>query len=64
MLAYYHNGTISMDATFGRNDVKSHLVTLMGFYVYKSKISVICASMLRIVWVTKKSPFSFVHGMY
>jgi hypothetical protein len=23
-----------MDATFGRNDVKSHLVTLMGFYVH------------------------------
>ncbi len=31
MLAYAHNGSISMDATFGTNDVKYHLFTLMGF---------------------------------
>ncbi len=31
MLAYAHNGSISMDATFGTNDVKCHLFTLMGF---------------------------------
>jgi hypothetical protein len=30
MLAYGHNGAISMDATFGTNDVKYHLFTLMG----------------------------------
>jgi hypothetical protein len=26
-----HNGAISMDATFGTNDMKFHLFTLMGF---------------------------------
>jgi hypothetical protein len=31
MLAYGHNRIISMDATFGTNDVKYHLFTLMGF---------------------------------
>jgi hypothetical protein len=34
MFAYGHNGTISMDATFGTNDVKYHLFTLMGFDVH------------------------------
>ncbi len=31
MLSYGHNGAISMDATFGTNDMKFHLFTLMGF---------------------------------
>jgi hypothetical protein len=31
MLLYGHNGAISMDATFGTNDMKFHLFTLMGF---------------------------------
>jgi hypothetical protein len=31
MLSYGHNGAIPMDATFGTNDMKFHLFTLMGF---------------------------------
>jgi hypothetical protein len=31
MILCGHNGAISMDATFGTNDVKFHLFTLMGF---------------------------------
>jgi len=31
MLSYGHKGAISMDATFGTNDMKFHLFTLMGF---------------------------------
>jgi len=31
MILCGHNGTISMDATFGTNDVKFHLFTLMNF---------------------------------
>jgi hypothetical protein len=31
MLSYGHIGVISMDATFGTNDMKFHLFTLMGF---------------------------------
>jgi hypothetical protein len=31
MLSYGHNGAISTDATFGTNDMKFHLFTLMGF---------------------------------
>ncbi len=31
MLSSSHNGAISMDATFGTNDMKFHLFTLMGF---------------------------------
>jgi hypothetical protein len=31
MLSYGHNNAISMDATFGTNDMKFHLFTLMGF---------------------------------
>jgi hypothetical protein len=31
MLSYGHNGAISMDATFGTNDMKFHLFALMGF---------------------------------
>jgi len=31
MLSYGHNGVISKDATFGTNDMKFHLFTLMGF---------------------------------
>jgi len=34
MFVYAHNGSISMDATFGTNDVKYHLFTLMGFDVH------------------------------
>jgi hypothetical protein len=31
MLSYGHNGAISIDATFGTNDLKFYLFTLMGF---------------------------------
>jgi hypothetical protein len=31
MISYGHNGAISMDATFGTNDMKFHLFTLMAF---------------------------------
>jgi hypothetical protein len=31
ILSYGHNGAISMDATFGTNDMKFYLFTLMGF---------------------------------
>jgi hypothetical protein len=31
MLSYDHNGVIFMDVTFGTNDTKFHLFTLMGF---------------------------------
>ncbi len=31
MLSYGYNGAISMDATFGTNDMKFHLFTLMAF---------------------------------
>jgi hypothetical protein len=31
MLSYGRNGAIFMDATFGTNDMKFHLFTLMGF---------------------------------
>ncbi len=31
MLSCGHNGVISMDATFGTNDMKFHLIILMGF---------------------------------
>jgi hypothetical protein len=31
MLSYGHNGAISMHATFGTNDMKFHLFTLMKF---------------------------------
>ncbi len=31
MLSYGHNGAISLDATFGTNDMKFHLFTLIGF---------------------------------
>jgi hypothetical protein len=31
MLSYGHNGAIFMDATFGTNDTKFHLFTLMAF---------------------------------
>ncbi len=31
MLSYGHNGANLMDATFGTNDMKFHLFTLMGF---------------------------------
>jgi hypothetical protein len=31
MLSYGHNSAIFLDATFGTNDMKFHLFTLMGF---------------------------------
>jgi len=33
MLSYGHNGAISMYATFGTNDMKFHLFTLMGLMI-------------------------------
>jgi hypothetical protein len=33
LVSYGHNGAISMDATFGTNDMKFHLFTLMGLMI-------------------------------
>jgi hypothetical protein len=38
MLSYGHNGAISMDATFGTNDMKFHLFTLMGFDDHRTSV--------------------------
>jgi hypothetical protein len=38
---YGHNGAISMDATFGTNDVNYHLFTLMGFDVHRTKVPLV-----------------------
>jgi hypothetical protein len=38
MLTYGHNGAISMDATFGTNDMKFHLFTLMGFDNHRTNV--------------------------
>ncbi len=38
MLPYGHNGVISMDATFGTNDMKFHLFTLMGFDDHRTNV--------------------------
>ncbi len=38
MLSYGHNGAISMDATFGTNDMKSHLFTLTGFDDHRTSV--------------------------
>lgn len=34
MLSFDHNGVISMDVTFGTNNVKFHLFTMMVFNAY------------------------------
>jgi hypothetical protein len=39
MLSYGHNGAIFMDATFGTNDMKFHLFTLMGFDVHRTSVT-------------------------
>jgi hypothetical protein len=38
MLSYGHNSAISMDATFGTNDMKFHLFTLMGFDDHRTSV--------------------------
>jgi hypothetical protein len=38
MLQLGHNGLISMDATFGTNDVKYHLFTLMVLDFHHTKV--------------------------
>jgi len=38
MLSYGCNGAISMDATFGTNDMKFHLFTLMGFDDHRTSV--------------------------
>ncbi len=40
MVSLNDNGSISMDATFGTNDVKFHLFTLMVFDAHHTKMSV------------------------
>jgi hypothetical protein len=42
MLSYGHNGAISMDATFGANDMKFHLFTLMGFDDHCTSVPLVC----------------------
>jgi len=38
MVSLCDNGTISMDATFGTNDVKFHLLTLMVFDAHRIRM--------------------------
>jgi hypothetical protein len=38
MLSYGHNGAISMDVTFGTNDMKFHLFTLMRFDDHRTSV--------------------------
>jgi hypothetical protein len=38
MLSYGHNGAISMDATFGTNDMKFHLFTFLGFDDHRTNV--------------------------
>jgi len=40
MVSLVDNGVISVDATFGTNDVKFHLFTLMVFDAQRTKVSV------------------------
>jgi hypothetical protein len=40
MRQFGHNGLISMDATFGTNDVKYHLFTLMMFDFHRIRVLV------------------------
>jgi len=60
MLSYGHNGAISMDATFGTNDMKFHLFTLMGFDDHHMGVllawiitfSYIISQMKRMAWLS------------
>jgi len=38
MLSYGHNDAISMDATFGTNDMKFHLFTLIAFNDHRTSV--------------------------
>ncbi len=38
MLSYGHNDAIYMDSTFGTNDMKFHLFTLMGFDDHRTSV--------------------------
>jgi len=40
MLSYGHNGAIFMDTTFGTNDMKFHLFTLMGFDDHRTSVPI------------------------
>jgi hypothetical protein len=40
MLQFGHNKFISMDATFGTNDVKYHLFTLMAFDFHRTGVPI------------------------
>jgi hypothetical protein len=40
MLQFSHNGLVSMDATFGTNDVKYRLFTLMPFDFHQTRVLV------------------------
>jgi hypothetical protein len=40
MVSLGDNGVISMDFSFGTNDVKFHLFTLMVFHAHRTKMSV------------------------
>jgi hypothetical protein len=40
MVSLHDNGVVSMDATFGTNDVKFHLCTLMVFDAHCTKMPV------------------------
>jgi hypothetical protein len=41
MFQFGHNGLISMDATFGTNDMKYHLFTLMAFDFHHTRVLVV-----------------------
>ncbi len=47
MFTYGHNAAISMDATFGTNDAKYHLFTLMSFAIHHTRVP--------LTWITTSS---------
>jgi hypothetical protein len=53
ILPYGHNGAIFMDVTFGTNDMKFHLFTLMGFDDHRMSVPLvwIIISKERIEWL-------------
>jgi hypothetical protein len=42
MLSYGHNGVVSINATFGTNDMKFHLFTLTGFDDHRTGVPLTC----------------------
>jgi hypothetical protein len=51
MLAYALNGSLSMDATFGTNDVKYYLLTLMGFDAHHIRVPLAWIITCQQIWM-------------